>query len=151
MWVWRSLRWEACASLLQVCWSVRAAHEIQRPFWRNVKDFACVCCFELWINSFLGLSSQYHWFWDQCILESRLIQTPQDGSDLVSIFDTGWFCFTSQLPSARVSGCRPSLYPPCNPPLGLIATALFLVICRMALYTEVTYFNAGSWIFLICA
>ena len=30
-------------------------------------------------------------------------------SDLVSIFDTGWFCFTSQLPSARVSGCRPSL------------------------------------------
>jgi hypothetical protein len=30
-------------------------------------------------------------------------------SDLVSIFDAGWFCFTSQLPSARVSGCRPSL------------------------------------------
>jgi len=30
-------------------------------------------------------------------------------SDLVSIFDTGCFCFTSQLPSARVSGCRPSL------------------------------------------
>ena len=30
-------------------------------------------------------------------------------SDLVSIFDTGWFCLTSQLPSARVSGCRPSL------------------------------------------
>ena len=30
-------------------------------------------------------------------------------SDLGSIFDTGWFCFTSQLPSARVSGCRPSL------------------------------------------
>ena len=33
-------------------------------------------------------------------------------SDLVSIFDTGWFCFTSQLSSARVSGCRPSLQPP---------------------------------------
>ena len=30
-------------------------------------------------------------------------------SDLVSIFNTGWFCFTSQLPSARDSGCRPSL------------------------------------------
>ena len=30
-------------------------------------------------------------------------------SDLVSIFDTGCFCFTSQLPSARDSGCRPSL------------------------------------------
>ena len=30
-------------------------------------------------------------------------------SQLVSIFDTGWFCFTSQLPSARDSGCRPSL------------------------------------------
>jgi len=29
-------------------------------------------------------------------------------SDLVSNFDTGWFCFTSQLPSARDSGCRPS-------------------------------------------
>jgi hypothetical protein len=28
---------------------------------------------------------------------------------------------------------------------------MLLVICRMALYTEVTYFNAGSWIFLICA
>jgi len=26
----------ACAFLLQVCWSVRAAHEIQRPFWKNV-------------------------------------------------------------------------------------------------------------------
>jgi len=32
-------------------------------------------------------------------------------SDLVSIFDTGWFCFTSQLPSARVSDCGH----PCNP------------------------------------
>ena len=31
----------------------------------------------LWIYSFLNLSSQYHWFWDQCISESRLIQTPQ--------------------------------------------------------------------------
>jgi len=30
-------------------------------------------------------------------------------SGLVSIFDTGCFCFTSQLPSARDSGCRPSL------------------------------------------
>jgi hypothetical protein len=30
-------------------------------------------------------------------------------SDLVSVFDTGWFCFTSQFPSARDSGCRPSL------------------------------------------
>ena len=30
-------------------------------------------------------------------------------SDLVSIFDTGCFCFTSQLPSASDSGCRPSL------------------------------------------
>ena len=30
-------------------------------------------------------------------------------SNLVSVFDTGQFCFTSQLPSARVSGCRPSL------------------------------------------
>ena len=30
-------------------------------------------------------------------------------SELVSIFDTGCFCFTSQLPSARDSGCRPSL------------------------------------------
>ena len=30
-------------------------------------------------------------------------------SDLVSIFDTGCVCFTSQLPSARDSGCRPSL------------------------------------------
>ena len=30
-------------------------------------------------------------------------------SDLVSIFDTGCLCFTSQLPSARDSGCRPSL------------------------------------------
>jgi hypothetical protein len=30
-------------------------------------------------------------------------------SDLVSYFDTGCFCFTSQLPSARDSGCRPSL------------------------------------------
>ena len=30
-------------------------------------------------------------------------------SDLVSIFDTGCFCFTGQLPSARDSGCRPSL------------------------------------------
>ena len=26
-----------------------------------------------------------------------------------------------------------------------------LVICRLTLYTEVTYYNAGSWIFLICA
>jgi len=30
-------------------------------------------------------------------------------SDLVSIFDTGCFCFISQLPSARDSGCRPFL------------------------------------------
>ena len=30
-------------------------------------------------------------------------------SDIVSIFDTGRFCLTSQLPSARFSGCRPSL------------------------------------------
>jgi hypothetical protein len=30
-------------------------------------------------------------------------------SDLVSIFNIGCFCFTSQLPSARDSGCRPSL------------------------------------------
>jgi len=28
---------------------------------------------------------------------------------------------------------------------------MLLVICRMALYTEVTYYSAGSWIFLICA
>jgi hypothetical protein len=77
MWVWRSSRWEACAFLLQVYWSVRAAHEILRPFWRNVSDSACVCSFELWIYSFLGFSSHYHRFWDQCIPESRLIQTPQ--------------------------------------------------------------------------
>ena len=37
-------------------------------------------------------------------------------SDLVSIFDTGCFCFTSQLPSARDPGCRPSsLYPLVSP------------------------------------
>ena len=30
-------------------------------------------------------------------------------SDLVSFFDTGWICFTNQLPPARVSGCRPTL------------------------------------------
>jgi hypothetical protein len=36
-------------------------------------------------------------------------------SDLVSIFDTGSFCFTSLLPSARDSGCKLSFYPPCNP------------------------------------
>jgi hypothetical protein len=36
-----------------------------------------VLIFPLWIYSFLNLSSQYHWFWDQCIPESRLIQTPQ--------------------------------------------------------------------------
>jgi hypothetical protein len=29
-------------------------------------------------------------------------------SDLVSVFDTGCFGFTSQSPSARDSGCRPS-------------------------------------------
>ena len=28
---------------------------------------------------------------------------------------------------------------------------MLLVICRMALYTESTNYNAGSWIFLICA
>ena len=34
---------------------------------------------------------------------------------------------------------------------GLDRWRMLLVICRMALYTEVTYYNAGSWIFLICA
>ena len=47
------------------------------------------------INAFLNQDSSY-----------RLLKFV---SDLVSIFDTGWFCFTSQLPSARDSGCRPSL------------------------------------------
>ena len=35
--------------------------------------------------------------------------------------------------------------------VGLDRWRMLLVICRMALYTEVTYYNAGSWIFLICA
>ena len=30
---------------------------------------ANVCSFKLWIYSFLNLSSQYHWFWDQCIAD----------------------------------------------------------------------------------
>jgi len=34
--------------------------------------------------------------------------------------------------------------------VGLYRWRMLLVICRMALYTEVTYYNAGSWIFLIC-
>jgi hypothetical protein len=37
---------------------------------------AC-CCGQILTCMLLGLSSQYHWFWDQCIPESRLKQTPQ--------------------------------------------------------------------------
>jgi hypothetical protein len=35
--------------------------------------------------------------------------------------------------------------------VGLDRWRMLLVICRMALYTESTNYNAGSWIFLICA
>ena len=53
MWVWRSSRWEACAFLLQVCWSVQAAQEIERPFWRNVKKL-CMRLLLRALNLFLS-------------------------------------------------------------------------------------------------
>ena len=61
-WNWAE---KSCVQTTRLCRSVR---------WRGMK---LRCSFKLWIYSFLNLSSQYHWFWDQCISDSRLIQTPQ--------------------------------------------------------------------------
>ena len=80
-----------------------------RPFLKECLRL-CVCLLLQALNLFLlNLSSRYHWFWYQCIPESRLIQTPQVCVRFSFNFRAGWFCFTSQLPSARDSGCWPSL------------------------------------------
>ena len=93
MWVWRSSRWEACAFLLQVCWSVRAAHEIQRPFWRNVLRL-CVRlllrALNLLIYSFLACHHCITDFEINAFLNQDSYRLLKFVSDLVSIFDTGW-------------------------------------------------------------
>jgi len=109
MWVWRSSRWEACAffcKCAEVCELRMRYRDLFERMFKTLRVFApsssefipfltcphSITDFE--INAFLNQDSY------------RLLKFV---SDLVTIFDTGWFCFTSQLPSARDSGCRPSL------------------------------------------
>jgi len=114
MWVWRSSRWEACSFLLQVS-EVCELCMRYRDLFEGMFKTACVCSFELWIYSFLTCHNSITVFEINAFLNQDSYRLLKFVLDLVSIFDTGWFCFPGQLPSARVSDCRPSSLYPCNP------------------------------------
>jgi len=105
-----------CAEVCKLCMRYKDLFE-------GMSKKACVCSFELWIYSFLNLSSQYHWFWDQCIPESRLIQTPQVCVRFSFNFRHWLILFVSPAnchqPESRAVGH------PCNPcnPWGVVFTA----------------------------
>jgi len=72
------------------------------------------------------------------------------GSGQLSNFGTGWLIQTAILYAMlwkQVFPLRILLLLI----VGLDRWRMLLVICRKALYTEVNYYIAGSWIFLICA
>jgi hypothetical protein len=61
------------------------------------------------------LLSQYHWFWDQCIPESRLIQTPQVCVRFSFNFRHWLILFHQPTAISQRLGLQAILVTPCNP------------------------------------
>ena len=108
---------KVCTAIQRQSWCASGCHGTHPP-WPTL-----ILSFMLWIYSILNLSSQFHWFWDQCIPESRLIQTPQVCVRFSFNFRHWLILFVSPAnchqPESRAVGH------PCNPcnPWGVVFTA----------------------------